>query len=81
MINITLDKQLHFLASALLIAIFFIATDSIGIAITVTLFIGACKELLWDYLLSKGQSDWYDMLANIIGISAVSIWIVMFKGI
>jgi hypothetical protein len=39
-------------------------------ATIIALLIGGAKEYIWDYKMGKGTPDWYDMLANTLGVIA-----------
>jgi hypothetical protein len=61
------DKQHHIVYSfalALAGAKLFGLQKGIIFALT----IGASKELIWDWLLGRGNPDWCDMAANCIGV-------------
>lgn len=72
------DKALHFSASAGLAllgsgAASYLRVDEgrrLMIAGTVTLALGASKELIWDMALRRGNPSWLDMAWNAIGTAA-----------
>lgn len=61
-----LDKLLHFLASFFLTSVF--GLWSIPMSIVITFIIGLGKEVIYDYLLKRGEFDLKDILANCAGI-------------
>jgi uncharacterized membrane protein HdeD (DUF308 family) len=67
--KIPTDKQLHFLASALLL-MYIAQFLPLLYATIIALLIGGAKEYIWDYRLGKGTPDWYDMFANALGVIA-----------
>ena len=71
------DKKYHFVLSGFLTALLYIAIQDVLVASSITLLIGAAKELYYDWYLGKGNSEWMDMLANTVGITAVAIFIVI----
>ena len=73
------DKQYHFLGSAILAIVFYTLTQSIIGAIVIAIGIGAVKELYHDLYLNRGTPDWYDMLANSLGIIFGIMLVVIFK--
>ena len=62
------DKQYHFIVGAILTIVFYILTQSILGAIVISLGIGTVKELYHGLYLNRGAPDWYDMLANSLGV-------------
>jgi VanZ family protein len=75
------DKQKHFLGSVILAIVFYALTQSIVGAIVISLGIGAVKELYHDLYLNKGTPDWYDMLANSLGVIFGIILVLIFEAI
>jgi VanZ family protein len=75
------DKQYHFAGSTILAIVFYMLTQSIIGAIVISLGIGAVKELYHDLYLNRGTPDWYDMLANILGVAFGIILVLIFEGI
>ena len=75
------DKQYHFLGSAILAIVFYMLTQSIIGAIVISLGIGAVKELYHDFYLNRGTPDWYDMLANSLGVIFSIILVIIFEAI
>ena len=75
------DKQYHFTVSAILAIVFYIFTQSIIWAILISLSIGAVKELYHDLYLNRGTPDWYDMLANSLGVIFGIILVLIFDAI
>ena len=73
------DKQYHFIGSAILAIVFYILTQSIVVAIIIAIGIGAVKELYHDLYLNRGTPDWYDMLANSLGVIFGIMLVVIFK--
>jgi VanZ family protein len=73
------DKQYHFLGSAILAIVFYALTQSIVGAIVIATGIGAVKELYHDLYLNRGTPDWYDMLANSLGVIFGIMLVVIFK--
>jgi len=67
--KIPTDKQLHFLASALLL-MYIAQFLPLLYATIIALLHGGAKEYIWDYRLGKGTPDWYDMFANALGVIA-----------
>jgi hypothetical protein len=74
--NIPHDKALHFLISALML-MYLTEFFSLMYATIIALLIGAAKEYIWDYKIGKGVPDWYDMLANTLGVlvSLGVVWV------
>ena len=59
------DKQLHVLVCALIVVTLY---PIIGWhSVTIALIIGLGKEVVWDYLLGRGEPCVKDMIANVIG--------------
>ena len=75
------DKQYHFLGSAILAIVFYALTQSIVGAIVIATGIGAVKELYHDLYLNRGTPDWYDMLANSLGVIFGIMLVVIFETI
>jgi VanZ family protein len=75
------DKQQHFIGSAILAIVFYTLTQSIIGAIVISLGIGAVKELYHDFYLNRGTPDWYDMLANSLGVIFGIILVIIFEAI
>jgi VanZ family protein len=75
------DKQYHFLGSAILAIVFYIVTQSTIVAIVIAIGIGAVKELYHDLYLNRGTPDWYDMLANSLGVIFGIILVIIFEAI
>ena len=73
------DKQQHFLGSVILAIVFYVVTQSILGAIVISLGIGAVKELYHDLYLNRGTPDWYDMLANSLGVIFGIILVLFFE--
>lgn len=65
--NVTDDKKLHFLVSALLTEIFYDVGIPLWIAMLITLGIGIGKEL-YDKYVKKTMFDVKDLIADIVGI-------------
>ena len=63
------DKQLHMASSALIVLL---TAPFLGIAAgtLLSLFVGSCKELVWDKWLKRGCPDIEDMIADCIGALA-----------
>lgn len=61
------DKYLHVTISALLIIIFCLFLP-LWVAILITLIIGVGKEYIYDLWINKNKADWYDILADVVGI-------------
>ena len=68
--KIPTDKQLHFLASALLTAWLCMLGIGILYASLAVFLIGVAKEVYYDYKLSRGTPDYFDVVANLSGIVA-----------
>lgn len=62
------DYILHFAISALIMAVLGKWIPAL-IAVLITLVIGICKELVWDKAMKKGTPEWWDILADIMGIA------------
>lgn len=78
--KIPLDKQLHFLGSALLMCMGYLLFNSIVLAFLLSLSLGVLKELVWDLWMKKGEPDIYDVVYNIIGVVLASTFIATTKG-
>jgi VanZ family protein len=61
------DKILHGIISALISGIALYFLKNIVVAFGIGLAIGLIKEVIWDYLMKKGQFDVNDILADVIG--------------
>lgn len=69
------DKKLHAVGSLALTLAFYIISSSILVALSLALIVGVLKEAV-DYISRKswfpsgyrGNFDWYDLLADCIGI-------------
>ena len=75
------DKQYHFIGSAILAIVFYVLSQSMLGAIVIAIGIGAVKELYHDLYLNKGTPDWYDMLANSLGVIFGIILVIIFEAI
>jgi len=71
------DKKLHFSFSALILMGIYLAADNLIIAVTLTLAIGFAKEMV-DHSKITNKFDWFDMLANVVGIVSAVVWILVF---
>lgn len=80
MFKIKQDKQLHILASALLMALLFMSIKSLVWAGLLAFAIGVLKELVYDKFMKKGTADVYDLVANGVGIFLMSVLILIFYG-
>jgi hypothetical protein len=74
--NVANDKLLHFLISALML-MYLTEFFSLMYATIIALLVGGAKEYIWDYKMDKGVPDWYDMLANALGVivSLGVVWV------
>lgn len=61
------DKYLHCIVSAVLVIVFCIFFP-LWAAILITLAIGIGKEYIIDLWIRKTKADWYDILADSVGI-------------
>jgi len=66
--KIPIDKQLHFLASALLTAWIYVLGIDVLYASFIVFLIGVAKEVYYDYKLGRGTPDYLDVVANLVGI-------------
>ena len=66
-----LDKILHFTVSFAIFAFLVLVFPQLGVAISasITFAIGLAKEFIYDGLLKRGHKEYYDILANTLGIS------------
>ena len=71
------DKYKHFILSAVLVFIFYVACHSIIIASVCSFIIGVLKEI-YDKVSGKGVADMKDIAADIVGIGFAVI-ILMLK--
>ena len=65
------DKVLHFSISLTMFAILIIAFPQLGLlwSVLISFSVGLVKEFVYDGLLGRGKMDYYDILANTVGIS------------
>jgi len=63
---IKVDKQLHFLVSAFIVFAIYAFIPNLLVAGIIALMVGLLKEVYDEY--TYGGWDWYDMLADVIGI-------------
>lgn len=68
-----LDHVLHFLASWALVDIF-APLMGLHAAMLMVLAIGLAKEVIWDLMMDRGDSDATDLLANGVGIAFGALW-------
>ena len=70
------DKYLHCIISAVLVILLSIFLP-VGLAILITLIIGMGKEYIIDLWFRKTKADWYDILADCVGILIGSLLIIL----
>lgn len=71
------DKVLHFVVSMLLVQMIFLLTYSVWLATLAVLVIGIFKEVVIDKIASKEKVDADDLLADIFGVCAGLIMLVV----
>ena len=78
--KITIDKYQHFALAAitafvLRIALAFVLPYRTAVLITITLVFLACvgKEVIYDKWAGKGECEWLDLIAGILGIIIATI--------
>lgn len=71
------DKVLHFVVSMLLVQMIFFLTYNLWLATLATFVIGIFKEVVIDKLVSKEKVDADDMWADIFGVCAGVIMLVV----
>ena len=75
------DKLQHALCSMTLLLALLYITGGLLPAVSIAIGIGATKELFYDLYLNKGTPDWYDMLANSLGVIFGTILVIIFEAI
>ena len=63
-----MDKIQHTVCSMTLLLALLYMTGGLLSAISIAIGVGAAKELFYDLYLGRGTSDWYDMVANSLGV-------------
>lgn len=71
------DKVLHFVVSMLLVQMIFFLTYNLWLATLATFVIGIFKEVVIDKLVSKEKMDADDLWADIFGVCAGVITLVV----
>lgn len=71
------DKVLHFVVSMLLVQMIFLLTYSVWLATLAVLVVGIFKEVVIDKIASKEKVDADDMWADIFGVCAGLIALVV----
>lgn len=71
------DKVLHFVVSMLLVQMIFLLTYSVWLATLAVLVVGIFKEVVIDKIASKEKVDADDLLADIFGVCAGLIMLVV----
>lgn len=71
------DKVLHFVVSMLLVQMIFFLTYSVWLATLATFVVGIFKEMVIDKLVSKEKVDADDLWADIFGVCAGLIMLVV----
>lgn len=72
------DKVLHFVVSMVLVQMIFFLTNNLWLAILATFVIGIFKEVVIDKLFSKEKVDADDLWADIFGVCAGVITLVVY---
>lgn len=72
------DKVLYFVVSMLLVQMIFLLTYSVWLATLAVLVVGIFKEVVIDKIASKEKVDADDLLADIFGVCAGLIMLVVY---
>ena len=75
------DKVLHFVVSMVLVQMIFFLTNNLFLATLATFVIGIFKEVVIDKLVSKEKLDSDDLWADIFGVCAGVITLVVYSAL
>ena len=75
------DKVLHFVVSMVLVQMIFFLTNNLFLATLATFVIGIFKEVVIDKLVSKYKVDSDDLWADIFGVCAGVITLVVYSAL
>ena len=75
------DKVLHFVVSMVLVQMIFFLTNNLFLATLATFVVGIFKEVVIDKLVSKEKVDADDLWADIFGVCAGLIALVVYAAL